>query len=58
MWTVENRRRYEPRGKRYPSDLSDEQWALIAPLIPPAKSGGIKPPKTSGKSGIAKPAPV
>jgi putative transposase len=26
--------------KRYPSDLTDEQWALIAPLLPPAKPGG------------------
>ena len=26
--------------KAYPTDLSDEQWALIEPLIPPAKSGG------------------
>jgi len=25
--------------KRYPSDLTDEQWAIVAPLIPPAKSG-------------------
>ena len=25
---------------RYPSDLSDAEWALIAPLIPPAKRGG------------------
>jgi len=24
---------------RYPSDLTDAQWALIAPLLPPAKSG-------------------
>ena len=24
----------------YPSDLSDEQWALVEPLIPPAKWGG------------------
>ena len=24
----------------YPSDLTDEQWALVEPLIPPAKSGG------------------
>jgi len=24
----------------YPSDLTDEQWARIAPLIPPAKPGG------------------
>jgi putative transposase len=24
--------------KRYPSDLTDEQWAIVAPLIPPPKS--------------------
>ena len=23
--------------KNYPSDLTDEQWAILAPLIPPAK---------------------
>lgn len=27
-------------AKAYPTDLTDEQWALIEPLIPPAKSGG------------------
>ena len=42
MWTSDNRRIYEDRGKRYPSDLNDDQWALIAPLIPPAKRGGRK----------------
>ena len=25
---------------RYPSDLADTEWALIEPLIPPAKHGG------------------
>jgi transposase len=30
----------EDRSRRtYPSDLTDEQWAIVAPLIPPAKSG-------------------
>lgn len=24
----------------YPSDLSDREWAILAPLIPPAKPGG------------------
>lgn len=24
----------------YPSDLSDEEWDMIAPLLPPAKPGG------------------
>lgn len=42
MWTDENRGRYD-RGKlRYPSDLTDEEWAHVAPLIPPAKRGGNK----------------
>jgi putative transposase len=26
--------------KPYPSDLSDAEWALLEPLIPPAKFGG------------------
>ena len=26
--------------KAYPSDLTDEQWALLEPLLPPAKPGG------------------
>ena len=25
---------------RFPSDLIDEEWAILAPLIPPAKPGG------------------
>src|SRR5215210_8976859 len=42
MWTNKNRGRYD-RGKlRYPSDLTDEEWALVAPLIPAAKRGGNK----------------
>jgi putative transposase len=23
--------------KRYPSELTDEQWALVSPMMPPAK---------------------
>jgi len=26
--------------KRYSSDLTDAQWSILEPLIPPAKSGG------------------
>ena len=26
--------------KHYPSDLSDDQWAILEPLIPPAEPGG------------------
>ncbi len=42
MWTKENRARYERRGLRYPSDLTDEEWSVLAPLIPPARHGGRK----------------
>lgn len=42
MWTRENRALYERKGRRYPSDLGDDEWALISPLIPPAKRGGRK----------------
>ncbi len=42
MWTIDNRGRYERSGLRYPSDLTEAEWALIAPLIPPAKRGGNK----------------
>ena len=45
MWTAENRPRYNRDKLRYPSDLTDEEWALIEPLIPPAKravaNGGL-----------------
>ena len=40
MWTRENRGLYERKGARYPSDLRDTEWALIAPLVPPVKGGG------------------
>ena len=42
MWTQENRTRYDRSKLRYPSDLTDEEWSLIGPLIPPAKRGGNK----------------
>jgi transposase len=42
MWTIENRTFYDRSQLRYPSDLTDEEWALIEPLIPPAKRGGGK----------------
>ena len=42
MWTKENRARYDRSGLRYPSDLTDQEWTFVAPLIPPAKRGGGK----------------
>jgi len=40
MWTAANRGKYNRDGLRYPSDLTDAEWALVEPLIPPAKHGG------------------
>ena len=40
MWTSKNHGRYDQGRLRYPSDLTDEDWALVEPLIPPAKPGG------------------
>ena len=40
MWTSKNCRRYDRSRLRYPSDVTDEEWALVEPLIPPAKRGG------------------
>ena len=40
MWTEITRPNYERRGGRYASDLTDREWALIAPLMPPRKKIG------------------
>jgi transposase len=42
MWSKDNRARYDRDHLRYPSDLTDEEWAVIAPLIPGPKRGGNK----------------
>ena len=42
MWTSKNRGRYDRSALRYPSDLTDDEWALVEPLIPPARRGGNK----------------
>ena len=40
MWTDKNRAKYNRDHLRYPSDLTDDEWAYVEPLIPPAKRGG------------------
>ncbi len=40
MWTEITRRKYERDGLRYASDLSDAEWTLIEPHMPPAKALG------------------
>jgi putative transposase len=40
VWKPENRARYDRRGQRYPSDLTNEEWVVLQPLLPiPAGTG-------------------
>jgi len=39
-WTELTRRQHDRSGNRYASDLTDAEWALIAPLMPPRKTTG------------------
>jgi transposase len=40
MWKPEHRLAAQRSGLRYPSDLTDAEWAIAEPMIPPARSGG------------------
>jgi transposase len=39
-WTGIDREEHSPNGLRYPSNVTDRGWALVAPLFSPAKQGG------------------
>ena len=40
MWTKQARIQHVPRKERYPSDMTDIEWTIIAPLIPAQRPGG------------------
>ena len=40
MWTEITRPKYEREGLRYASDLTEREWQLIAPFLPPTKAVG------------------
>jgi transposase len=40
MWTEITRPKYERAGLRYASDLTDEEWALVLPWMPPLRRLG------------------
>ncbi len=41
MWAAEHRiAAAGRRGLCYPSDMSDSEWALVEPMIPPGRRGG------------------
>src|SRR4051794_7761473 len=44
-WDETTRHDHRRMSARYPSDMTDQEWAVIAPLLPPPKAGG-RPRKT------------
>ncbi len=51
MWTPATRRQHSRAGLRYASDLTDAEWAVLAPLLPPA---GIVTLEVSGRNDMAR----
>ena len=49
MWKPEHRRAADRNDLRYPSDLTDAEWALVQPLNPPGRHGGRKRSVTCAK---------
>jgi transposase len=45
-WTELTRRQHDRVGDKYASDLTDAEWALLEPLMPPRKTTGR--PRTTG----------
>ena len=35
MWSAEHRKAARRSGLRYDGDMTDEEWALVEPMIPP-----------------------
>ena len=42
MWTDQSRARYNRDHLRYPSDLTDDEWGYVEPLVSPPRRGGGK----------------
>ena len=42
MWTPTSRAQHSRAGLRYGSDLTDAEWAILAPLLPPPSRFGRK----------------
>lgn len=40
VWTRVNRPRYDRRGQRYASDLTNDEWEVLKPLLPVAQGTG------------------
>jgi transposase len=50
-WTAEHRRALDRRGLRYPSDVTDAEWEIVAPLLPRPKRWG-RPRTTDPRAAV------
>ena len=50
MWTDNNRAKYNRDHLRYPSDLTEDEWAHVEPLIPPQDAAAVSGGSTCGPS--------
>ena len=39
MWTKKTRKLYDRSSQRYPSDVTDAEWALVRALMPATRKG-------------------
>jgi len=39
-WIERTRRQHDRKGDKYASDMTDAEWALVVPLMPPPKTTG------------------
>jgi len=50
MWTSENRPKYNRDKLRYPSDLTNDEWSHVEPLILRPNAADASAPLSRGKS--------
>src|ERR1700722_7069883 len=54
MWTPDPRAEHDRDDLRYPSDLTDAEWQLLAPLLPPPAETGRRRSGPIGERGGAR----
>jgi transposase len=54
MWTDKHRALYGQTDKSFPSNITDEEWARLEPLIPAATRGG-RPRKADMRAASRRP---
>jgi len=53
MWTDITRKRYGRAGLLLPSDMTDAEWEILEPLLPPRSNLGLLPVSDYGQIVVA-----